>query len=80
MYDVQKVIFDANVLSKEYLLHKDLNCIELSIPKLVVYMTILRMRKWLDDKASDWARTAKDKARMESKRKPIEHDDEADKQ
>lgn len=46
MFDVQSVIFEANPLSKEYLLQKDPNSIEGAIPKLVVYLTILHMRKW----------------------------------
>jgi len=50
MYKVQNVIYEANPLSKEYLLAKDENCIKISIPKLVVYMTILHMRNWIDAK------------------------------
>lgn len=53
MYKVQSVIFEANPLAKEYLLAKDDNCIKGSIPKLVIYMTILHMRNWIDQKAMD---------------------------
>jgi hypothetical protein len=69
MFKVQSVIFEANSLSKEYLLHKDPNCIEGAIPKLVVYMTILHMRRWLDKKAEDLEKIVKDKARLSSKLK-----------
>jgi hypothetical protein len=64
MFKVQSVIFDANPLSKEYLLQKDANCIEGSIPKLVVYMTILHMRRWIDKKTADQEKLAKDKAKL----------------
>ena len=54
MFKVLCVIFEANPLSKEYLLKKDENCLFGSIPKLVyfyfiiiletVYLTIVHMR------------------------------------
>ena len=53
MFNVASVIFDANSLSKEYILARDPNSIEGAVPKLVVYMTILHMRRWLDRKAAD---------------------------
>ena len=48
MYKVCTIIHDANPSSKEYFLKKDDNTIELSIPKMVAYQTILHMRNWLD--------------------------------
>ena len=69
MFNVQSVIFHANPLSREYLIQKDANCIEGAIPKLVVYMTVLHMRRWLDRKAADLAQLAKDKAKLAAKQK-----------
>lgn len=67
MFEVQSVIYSANNLAKEYLIQKDPNCIDGAIPKLVVYMTVLHMRKWLDNKASDQEKMMKEKAKMAAK-------------
>ena len=67
MFEVQSVIFSANNLAKEYLIQKDPNCMEGSVPKLVVYMTILHMRKWLDSKAADQEKLIKEKAKQAAK-------------
>ena len=53
MYKVCMIVFEANQSSKEYFLKKDDNTIEVAIPKMVAYQTILHMRNWIDSKRSD---------------------------